>query len=125
MSRHPAQGEIDGSAFFEGEILSWPEATLQAKIIELAAGTNARPSPLGWAAYHTHDSRHSAAGWPDLVLVRERLLMAELKREKGQLSARQVYWIELLRGAGVELYVWRPSCWISGEIEEVLTRRKD
>ena len=31
----------------------------------------------GWMHYHTHDSRRSTPGFPDLVLVRERIIFAE------------------------------------------------
>ena len=39
------------------------ETQLQSAIIELARLT-------GWLVYHTHDSRHSAKGFPDLCMVR-------------------------------------------------------
>jgi hypothetical protein len=64
---------------------------------------------LGWRVYHTHDSRRSEPGWPDLALVRDRLIMAELKTEAGRLSESQRTWIDSLANAGVEVYVWRPS----------------
>ena len=41
---------------------------------------------LGWRVYHTYDSRRSQPGFPDLVLVRERILFLELKSETGKLS---------------------------------------
>jgi hypothetical protein len=71
---------------------------------------------FGWRRYHTWISKHSAAGFPDEVLVRgERLLFAELKREKGKLSAEQEAWLEDLRRVpGVEVYVWRP-----GDMDEI------
>jgi hypothetical protein len=71
---------------------------------------------FGWRRYHTWISKHSAAGFPDEVLVRgERLLFAELKREKGKLSAEQEVWLEDLRRVpGVEVYVWRP-----GDMDEI------
>jgi len=65
----------------------------------------------GWLIYHTHDSRRSDPGFPDLVLVRERVVYAELKREKGKLTAEQKAWRYSLNGAGAETYVWRPSDW--------------
>lgn len=48
-------------------------------------------------------------GYPDFTLVRERVLWAELKSEKGRLSVSQKVWIEKLRQTGAEVYVWRPS----------------
>jgi hypothetical protein len=64
----------------------------------------------GWEVYFTWTSRHSPAGFPDLVLVRPpRCLFAELKTEIGRLSQRQEVWQLLLAGCpGVESYVWRP-----------------
>jgi VRR-NUC domain len=66
---------------------------------------------FGWRRYHTWISKHSAAGFPDEVLVRGgRLIFAELKRDKGKLSVEQEAWLEDLRGVpGVDVYVWRPS----------------
>ena len=64
---------------------------------------------LGWRVYHTHNSRRSEPGWPDLALVRDRLVMAELKTDTGRVSREQQEWLALLAAAGVETYLWRPS----------------
>ena len=71
-----------------------------------------------WSCFHPFDSRHSAAGFPDLVLVRERIVFAELKREKGKVSAEQRDWQIAIMFAKGEYYLWRPSDW--GEVEQVL-----
>ncbi len=67
----------------------------------------------GWRCYHTFDSRRSQPGFPDLVLVRtckaKRLIFAELKAEKGVLTAEQQEWVDALRLSGAFIYVWRPS----------------
>jgi len=84
----------------------------------------------GWLVYHTHDSRHSAAGFPDLVLVRAgRLVFAELKRnarteraQARQVTADQAAWLAALgdvKADAVEVYVWRPVDWPS--VVQVLT----
>lgn len=70
---------------------------------------------MGWRVYHTHDSRRSAPGWPDLALVRDRLVMAELKTQTGRVSPEQQQWLALLDAAGVETHLWRPS-----DLDEVL-----
>jgi hypothetical protein len=91
------------------------EAELQQAIIDLAIA-------LGWLVYHTHDSRHSASGFPDLTLVRgDRLLFAELKSETGKLSLSQQVWFEALVASGNDVRVWRPSDWPG--IERELRRR--
>jgi hypothetical protein len=66
---------------------------------------------FGWRRYHTWLSKHSAAGFPDEVLLRgERLVCAELKSERGRLSTEQEAWLEELRAVpGVEVYLWRPA----------------
>ena len=51
------------------------------------------------------------AGFPDCVLLRERLIIAELKSDAGYISREQKQWLEAFRDAGIESYVWRPSHW--------------
>lgn len=68
-----------------------------------------------WLCYHTFDSRKSMAGFPDLVLVRDRIIFAELKTETGRPTADQERWLEGLREAGAEVYLWKPSDWVSIE----------
>ena len=78
------------------------EAQLQATILE-AAGWHK------WLVYHTHDSRRSAAGYPDLTLARgTRLVFAELKSAKGKVTHAQQAWLDALAATGAEVYVWRP-----------------
>jgi VRR-NUC domain len=76
----------------------------------------------GWRVYHTHDSRRSPSGFPDLVLVRERVVFAELKGATTRITPGQERWLDALDAAGAEVYLWRPSEW--DEIERVLGRRE-
>lgn len=63
-----------------------------------------------WLVYHTHDSRFSESGWPDLVLLRPpRALFVELKAENGKVTAAQAHWLEQLEACGLTVAVWRPS----------------
>jgi hypothetical protein len=59
--------------------------------------------------YHTLRSKGSAPGFPDWVIVRERVVYLELKSEKGALSDKQKRWLLGLLQAGQEAYVARPS----------------
>jgi VRR-NUC domain len=66
----------------------------------------------GWLTYHTHLSRRSDEGFPDLVLVREAVLFAELKSATGKVSQTQNTWLAMLeRTHQVEVYLWRPGDW--------------
>ena len=65
----------------------------------------------GWRAYHTHNSRRSEPGFPDLVLVRDRIIYAELKTTRGKPSKDQTAWLQALADAGAETYLWRPDSW--------------
>lgn len=67
----------------------------------------------GWLAYHTHDSRRSEPGFPDLVMLRAgRLLFAELKSAAGAPTDAQAEWLAALRAVeGAEVYLWRPADW--------------
>jgi hypothetical protein len=92
------------------------EKEWQAQVLDLAR-------LCGWRhGYHTFDSRRSASGFPDLVLVRERVVFAELKSETGKLSAAQVAWLEALEAAGAEAYLWRPSDLV--DVMQTLRRRR-
>ena len=65
-----------------------------------------------WKCYHTHDSRRSAAGFPDLVLIRNgKLMVVELKTDVGRVSAEQATWLELFAECGVPAMTWRPKDW--------------
>ncbi|VTT96529.1 vrr-nuc domain-containing protein : VRR-NUC domain-containing protein OS=Cellvibrio gilvus (strain ATCC 13127 / NRRL B-14078) GN=Celgi_1314 PE=4 SV=1: VRR_NUC [Gemmataceae bacterium] len=66
---------------------------------------------LGWLCYHTHDSRRSREGFPDLVLAKagRRTIFAELKTETGATTPAQDRWIATLRAAGDRVFVWRPA----------------
>jgi hypothetical protein len=94
---------------------STEERDFQKGVLDLAA-------LYSWIAYHTHDSRRSQAGFPDLVLVRDdRLIFAELKSEKGRATKEQEEWLgALCNVSGVSVYLWRPSD--MDEIIELLKR---
>lgn len=64
----------------------------------------------GWRAFHAFDMRNSAAGFPDLVLVRaERMIVVEVKTDAGRVSDAQREWLGALGLVdGCTAYVWRP-----------------
>jgi len=78
------------------------ERQWQQQVLELA-------TLYRWTWYHTHDSRRSPAGFPDLVLVRDRVLFVELKTDRGRLTTEQLRWQNELYHAGAEVFVWRPG----------------
>ena len=65
----------------------------------------------GWWVFFIWTSLHSPRGWPDLTMLRDRLIFAELKSETGRLSSKQQDVLLQLTAAGQECYVWRPSDW--------------
>lgn len=99
------------------------ERGFQQSVIDLA-------HVYGWTVGFTWSSLHSPFGEPDLRLWRvetgiigvpARLLWVELKTERGQPTAEQYEWLEQGRFIpGVECYLFRPSDFESGEIQEVL-----
>jgi len=52
-------------------------------------------------------------GFPDLVLIKPpRLIIAELKSDKGKVSPDQELWLRAFAGIPcVETFVWRPRDW--------------
>lgn len=81
------------------------ESAFQSKVIALA-------KTLGLSCYHTHDSRRSVKGFPDLVIVGPRgVLWRELKTTKGRVSPEQTDWLARINNAGQDADVWRPTDW--------------
>lgn len=91
------------------QALSPREADAQATILEVAR-------LRGWRAAHFRPALTSrgwrtpvaadGAGFPDLVLVRDRVVFAELKQKGARPGAEQVAWLDALVGAGAEVYLW-------------------
>jgi hypothetical protein len=97
------------------------EADWQATVIDYAhlrkwRVAHFRPAKTeqGWRTAVSADG----AGFPDLVLVRDRVIFAELKSDTGKLSVAQLEWFLGLELANAEAYIWRPSDW--PEVERVL-----
>jgi hypothetical protein len=87
------------------------ERHFQEQVIDLAR-------LYGWRVAHFRPAQ-TAKGWrtpvsadgkgfPDLVLVRDRVIFAELKGELGRLTSDQRNWVGNLDRAGAEVHVWRP-----------------
>lgn len=71
--------------------------------------------------YHPYDSRRSAAGWPDWVLIADGgILFRELKSETGTVSVEQRKVGSMLIRAGQNWGIWRPRDLFSGAIAEQL-----
>lgn len=69
---------------------------------------------MGYRCYHTHDSRKSEPGFPDVVLAsprQKRIVYAELKQDGENLSEDQAWWAAALLEAGHEWYLWRFKDW--------------
>ncbi len=65
-----------------------------------------------YLVYHTYRSDRSQPGYPDLTLVRANppdVLWVECKRQNGRVSPAQTQWIDTLKAAGCDAYIWRPS----------------
>lgn len=80
----------------------------------------------GWMRAHFRPAK-TAKGWrtpvqgdgkgfPDLVLVRDRLIVAELKVKKKKPRPDQKKWLDAFKTAGVETYLWYPR-----QIQEIIT----
>lgn len=97
------------------------EAQFQNAIVELARYN-------GWEVYHTHDSRRSDPGYPDLSLCKPpRFIVAEVKTAKGRVRVEQKRWlVKLALCPGIETYLWRPQDWpaiVAALVDDTHTER--
>lgn len=65
---------------------------------------------LGWYDWHVRNARQSKAGFPDLMLVKDRVVWMELKvyydnGRAGKVMGEQERFQKMLRDAGQEVYV--------------------
>lgn len=96
-------------------MLGQSEAQFQQQVLDVAR-------LRGWTlVYHPADNvpretksgkrylQDVKPGFPDLVLVRERIVYAELKTMTGRLSKAQQKWRDGILAAGGDWHLWRPS----------------
>lgn len=88
---------------------------------------------LGYRVFHARPAwtqkgyrtpvSYDGKGYPDLTLAGNgRVIFVELKCGRNVLSAEQAAWLEALRAAGQEAYVWSEREWAEGIVEAVLRR---
>lgn len=110
--RPEVEAQVLALAAGRGRAPKLTEAAFQTQLIALARA-------LGWHCYHTHDSRRSTEGFPDLVLSKaQQLLVAELKVPPNAATAAQLDWLDRFRAARIPAFLWYPSQW--PEIERTL-----
>lgn len=85
-------------------LAAFPEKELLARVRFMAR-------QYGWRCYHTHNSKRSEPGFPDLCMVKvPRLIFAELKREGESPTIEQEAWLAALGAIpGVLACLWYPS----------------
>lgn len=100
------------------------EAKLQTSVI-------GRAKRRGWVVAHAGKGQVGenkvfitpmAPGWPDLTLAKagHRLIFMELKRETGEVSEEQWFWLGLLNHCGARAIVVRPSDLREGRVTAIL-----
>lgn len=70
----------------------------------------------GWRTAVSGDGQ----GWPDLTIVGRKLIIRELKTDRGAATGPQAEWLLALQRAGVDADVWRPEQWVDGTIQRHL-----
>ena len=105
------------------------EAELQRSVIELARLYKWKIVHFRGVAVRRKDGsiryqtpvQGDGAGFPDLVLVRDKVIFIELKSDRGTLSQEQALWMEaLVKARGVVAYILRPRDWLDGTIDKIL-----
>jgi hypothetical protein len=92
---------------------------------ELQEAVRVMCARLGLYQHHTYDSRRSALGFPDCVIINLRdgtVMWRELKSDTGQQTTDQKRVGYALKAGGHDFAVWRPADLASGKIGRQLVR---
>lgn len=115
-------------------LIDAPPATVTAPALDFARFT---PNPTetvftaeviqrarfhGWRSAHFRPGMNARGEWrtavagdgvgfPDLILIRDRAIAAELKVGRNKATDEQTAWINAFRRAGIPAFVWRPEDW--------------
>ena len=86
------------------------ESEFQAAVIQLAELN-------GWLVYHAANTKgqlrgQTAAGFPDLVLVKgKKIMFRELKIGRNTATTQQLFWQAHLKSGGHDVAIWHPDYW--------------
>lgn len=79
--------------------------------------------------YYATPAAIDGEGFPDLCMVnprQQRVMFIETKSQDGEVRKEQTDWLSALEATGkVEQGVWRPSDWLSGDIENCLSPKAE
>lgn len=113
-----SEDDLQQSVIDLAHLYGWRVAHFRSVKIQKKDGTTFWQTPVA----------ADGEGFPDLVLGRDdpasglgRILFVECKKEKEKPRPSQTDWLALLiLTKRVEVYVFRPSDWLSGRIEQLL-----
>jgi hypothetical protein len=111
VARIRPQGEagFQSAVIQYAQLMHWRVAWFRPVRVQRKNGSVHHETPVG----------ADGKGWPDLAMCRgPRLVVAELKTDRGRFTPEQIVWLAALEAAGVEVYRWRPKDWT--QIEETL-----
>jgi hypothetical protein len=109
--------------------IAMTEAELTTAVLELL-------DVLGFRAMHTRPARTAhgwrtplqgptAVGFPDIVALKgTRLVVAELKVGRNQVTPAQQAWLDAFSAAGAEVFAWRDNDWLDGTVVAALKTPK-
>ncbi len=102
----------------DGQFADTLNTFLRGKLAKVRDFLLSRKKPVFTLAYHTHDSRRSQPGFPDLILIhpdRQKMLAVELKRDGEYPRLEQRLWLAAFTAVAqaaphaLEVHVWSPK----------------
>lgn len=105
-----SEDELQDAVIRTAHLFKWKVAHFRPVRVQRKDGT----------IYYATPVQADGAGFPDLVLVRDRVLFVELKSARGTLGVEQQDWLHALKQGGAEVHIWYPKDWTDGTIERAL-----
>lgn len=69
-----------------------------------------------WITNYAYDSK----GFPDLLLLRDRIIGIEVKGDGDKMKQEQHDWKDAFLAAGLEFYIATPKDWLEGSLDGIL-----
>lgn len=113
---------LNARVLYRAKKYGWRVVRIQRSMVGGPAGTFRTGTVKGFPDLILFNAQSDEGNWAGYDALADGILFRELKRELGKLDPEQEAWRDLIRSAGGDWGLWRPSDLRTGKIEGELHR---